>query len=60
MTRRYTLRPLWKSAEVESISAGYLLVYPVWRQRRPGVLWRLAAAHRLQDLITAHLKRRKP
>ena len=59
MKRSYTLRPLWKSIEVQSTAAGHLLVYPVWRQRRPGVLSRLAAASRLQTLVNAQLKGRK-
>ena len=57
--RRYTLRPLWKSAKVESVAGGWLVVFPQWTQRKPGVLMRLAAAQRLQGLIDAQLKRRK-
>ena len=55
----YTLRPLWKSARVVSFVDGYLAVQPVWKQRRPGALTRLAAAKRLAELIEAHLKRRE-
>lgn len=58
-SRRYTLRPLWKSARVSSYSNGKLMVVPVWKQRRPGTLTRIIAAARLADLIAAHLKRRK-
>ena len=55
----YTLRPLWKSAQVISSPWGWLVVHPVWKQRRPGALTRLAAAKRLAELIEAHLKRRE-
>ena len=55
---RYTLRPLWKSAKVESVAGGWLCVMPQWRKGAGGVLSRIAAAQRLQDLIDAQLKRR--
>ena len=54
--RTYSLRPLWKSVEVSSVSGGWLIVHPVWTQRRPGLFSRLAAASRLQDLIDKELR----
>ena len=56
--RRYTLRPLWKSAKVSSSALGYILVQPQWTRRKPILFERLAAAQRLQDLIDAQLRRR--
>ena len=53
----YSLRPLWVSAKVVSLVCGYIVIKPQWR-RKHGVLSRMAAASRLQDLINAHLKRK--
>ena len=66
--RRYTLMPLWKSAQVVSCADGTIKVTPVWKGvleytegegGGPGLLMRLSAAQRLQDLIDAQLRRRK-
>ena len=59
MKRRYTLRQLWRSVAVDSVCTGWLIVHPQWRKRKPGQKTRKEAAQRLQDLIDAHLKRRK-
>lgn len=54
----YSLRPLWVSVDVRSNFDGYLVVRPQWRGAG-GVLSRMAAASRLQDLINRHLKRKR-
>ena len=54
----YTLRPLMSRAKVWSHPNGHLLISPKWRKGSGGVLSRLAAASRLQDLINRHLKRK--
>lgn len=59
------LRPLWTSAKVVSCSDGTLRVEPKWRGVKPytrkdgggpGLLSRLAAAHRLEVLIRKSIR----
>lgn len=60
--RPVTLRPLWQSVRVLSCPDGSMLVKPRWTKKigpNPGMMTRLAAADRLEQLINAHLRRRK-
>ena len=58
--RPVTLRPLWVRVRALSCADGTIRIEPTWRKemKRPGVLTRLAAAQRVQNLINAYLKKR--
>jgi len=57
--RRIPLTPLqtlFRSVKVQSCTDGTLKVLPLWRDRGPGVLTRLAGAYRIQVFINRHLR----
>lgn len=59
-SRTYTLRPLMSIVQVDSLANGKLLVDCRWRRKigKPGLMTRLAAAHRLEKLVNDYLRRR--
>lgn len=52
------LRSYWKYAHAQSLANGKILVTPIWTDKRPGVLTRLAAAFILDNLIDQELKKK--
>jgi len=59
MKRRTPLQALWERVECASCASGDIIVSPVYRGDKPGVITRMYAARQLAKHLNAHLKRRK-